>query len=161
MLIRYIFVLVIGLSLLLLSLSYQVAQQRQVLNNQDSQLKFLLQKSRQNIAAQKQRQAAVNFMAEAQSFVNKAKSVGIHEGNINSYKVDFNQVVETGRIPQLLNQSRSANGRIFSPRSLGISRDGMSFNRELKEQVINVKKYRGAAYVLSFAGDVLVVSNEE
>lgn len=159
--VRNIFVLVLGLALLLPILSYQVAQQRQVLAKLDADQQRLLQKSQRITTAHQQREVAVRFMAEAQGFVDKAQRLGVRQGEINSYKIDFRQLVETGRIPQLLDQSRSANGRHFSPRLLEISRNGMSLSRELKERVVNAQKHRNDSYRLAFAGDVLVVADEK
>lgn len=159
--VRNIFVLVLGLALALPVLSYQVAQQRQVLAKLDADQKRLRQQHQRIATAHQQSEAAARFMAEAQAFVNKAQRLGVRQGEVNSYKIDFRQLVETGRIPQLLDQSRSANGRHFSPRLLEISRDGMSLSRELKEQVVNVQKHRKDPYRLAFSGDVLVVADEK
>lgn len=102
---------------------------------------------------------AREFMAQASGFVAKAKELGIRSGQINRYDIDFSQPVSVSKMPLLLEQSKSANGRYYVPQSLRISREGMSMTNDIKTQLESAVQQRHRGYNLSFGGNVFVVNH--
>lgn len=103
--------------------------------------------------------AARQFMDAATDFVNKAHKLGIRGGDINRYDIDFSQPVAVSKIPALLAQSRSVDGRYYVPQSLQISREGIARSESLDDWLKHAINQRNRSYKLSFSGNVFVVAN--
>lgn len=161
MLSRVLLVVVLALAVALPVLSYEVAGKRQTLAGVKLAQQRLQGEKQRLEQARQQGVAAERFMAQASSFVDKAKRLGVRDSEITRYRMDFRQVVETGRIPLLLDQTRSVSGRHYVPRKLEISRDGMNLSSDLKERLKMAQAKREAPYTLAFVGDVLVMSDVE
>jgi len=102
---------------------------------------------------------AKEFMIKASEFVTKAERLGISSGRTSLYNIDFSQAVSLVKIPLMLEQSQSNNGRYFVPEYLMISRLGI-VGDDLVTKLSSAIAQRQSGYQLSFKGDVFVVNHE-
>jgi len=154
------FVVIIGLCVLMVSLAGQSVEQYRQLRALKSE-HFELNRAAQLQQQQRREYAKAKvFMEQAAGFVEKATAMGIRDGHVNRYVIDFSQLVSITKIPLLLEQSKSTNGRYYAPLSMSIAREGIVVSDNLDERLRSAIRQRQRDYKLSFNGKVFVVNHE-